>query len=61
MVAKDPFGNTVTGYAGTVAITSSDGAAVLPANAGLTNGLGTFSVTLVTVWFSVYHCHGRVK
>ena len=48
VVAKDAFNNTVTGYAGTVKITSSDGAAGLPANAGLTNGSGSFSVTLKT-------------
>ena len=39
---------TVTGYTGTVHLTSSDGAATLPANATLTNGVGTFSVTLNT-------------
>ena len=37
-----------TGYTGTVHFTSSDGAAVLPANSTLTNGVGTFSVTLKT-------------
>jgi hypothetical protein len=37
-----------TGYAGIAGITSSDNQAVLPANAGLTNGIGTFSVTLET-------------
>src|SRR5439155_9747122 len=42
----DPFGNTATHFTGTVAITSSDRAAHLPANASLTNGIGTFSVTL---------------
>lgn len=49
VTAKDAYGNTVTGYAGTVAITSSDSAAVLPANAGLSSGVGSFSVTLKTV------------
>ncbi len=39
---------TATGYTGTVHFTSSDGAAVLPANSTLTNGTGTFSVTLKT-------------
>ncbi len=39
---------TVTGYTGTVHFTSSDGAATLPANATLTNGVGTFNVTLNT-------------
>ena len=39
---------TATGYTGTVHFTSTDGAAVLPANSTLTNGAGTFSVTLKT-------------
>jgi hypothetical protein len=39
---------TVTGYTGTVQITSSDGTAVLPPNSTLTNGAGVFSVTLNT-------------
>jgi hypothetical protein len=46
--ALDQFNNTATGYAGTVHFTSSDGAAVLPANSTLTNGVGTFSATLNT-------------
>jgi len=49
VTAKDAAGNTATGYAGTVHLTSSDGAAVLGANATLTSGVGTFSVTLNTV------------
>ncbi len=48
VTAKDAYGNIATGYSGTVAITSSDLAAVLPANAGLTNGVGSFTVTLET-------------
>jgi len=48
VTAKDVYGNTVTGYAGTVAITSSDSQAVLPANAGLTRGIGSFTVILKT-------------
>ena len=48
VTAKDAFNNTATGYAGTVHFTSSDGAAVLPANTTLTSGAGTFSVTLKT-------------
>jgi hypothetical protein len=48
VTAYDAYGNVATGYAGTVKITSSDPKAVLPANAGLTNGVGTFSVTLET-------------
>src|SRR5262249_8206843 len=48
VTAKDAFGNTATGYTGTVRITSSDGQASLPANSTLTNGTGTFSATLKT-------------
>jgi hypothetical protein len=46
--ARDLFGNTVSNYSGTVHFTSSDALAVLPANATLTNGTGTFSATLRT-------------
>ncbi len=46
--AQDQFNNPVTSYSGTVHFTSSDGQAVLPANASLTNGTGTFSATLKT-------------
>jgi hypothetical protein len=48
VTARDAYGNTATGYTGTVHFTSSDGAAVLPANATLSAGVGTFSVTLRT-------------
>jgi hypothetical protein len=48
ITALDQFGNTATGYTGTVHFTSTDGAAILPANATLTNGTGTFSATLKT-------------
>jgi hypothetical protein len=48
VTAEDPFGNTAAGYSGTVHFTSSDGSAVLPADATLTNGTGTFSATLQT-------------
>ncbi len=48
VTAQDANSNTATGYTGTVAITSSDARAVLPANATLTNGVGTFTVTLRT-------------
>ena len=51
VTAKDPYNNTATGYTGTVHFTSSDGAAVLPANylfvAG-NNGTKAFSATLNT-------------
>ncbi len=46
VTASDAFGNTATGYTGIVHFTSSDGAATLPADATLTNGVGTFSATL---------------
>src|SRR5207248_1377319 len=45
VTARDPFGNTDTGYAGTVHFTSTDGAATMPGNTTLTNGSGTFSAT----------------
>ena len=48
VTAEDPFGNTDTNYSGTVGFSSSDGQATLPANATLTNGVGTFSATLFT-------------
>jgi hypothetical protein len=48
VTAKDAANNTVSGYLGTVGFTSSDGAAVLPANSPLINGTGTFAVTLKT-------------
>jgi uncharacterized repeat protein (TIGR01451 family) len=48
VTALDASNAVVTGYTGTVHFTSSDGAAVLPANSTLTNGVGTFSVTLKT-------------
>src|SRR5262249_61608751 len=36
VTARDPYGNTATGYAGTVHFTSSDGQAVLPADYAFT-------------------------
>jgi hypothetical protein len=51
VTAKDAFGNTATGYLGTVHFTSSDGAAVLPADYGFLAGDGgahSFSATLKT-------------
>lgn len=44
VVARDVYGNTATGYAGTVRVTSSDPAAVLPADAGVP----AFTATLRT-------------
>jgi phospholipase C len=51
VTVRDVFGNTVTGYLGTVHFTSSDGAAALPADYTFTSGDGglhTFSATLNT-------------
>jgi len=48
--ALDASNNVVSGYSGTVHLTSSDAQFVPPANAGLTNGTGTFQVTLKTVF-----------
>jgi hypothetical protein len=54
----DQYGNVVTGYAGTLHFTSSDGAATLPADSAFTNGfynnvvfqsLGTQSVTAADI------------
>src|SRR5205807_1841357 len=50
----DAYGNIATGYAGTVHFSSSDGQAVLPADATLSNGTGAFSATLKTAG-----THGR--
>jgi hypothetical protein len=51
VMAKDAYGNTATGYTGTVHFTSSDPRAVLPANYTFTSndaGKHTFSATLKT-------------
>jgi hypothetical protein len=48
VTAKDAYGNTVTNYGGIVSFTSDDPNAGLPADSTLTNGVGTFSATLVT-------------
>ena len=51
VTAKDSFGNTATGYLGTARITSTDGAAVLPANYTFLSsdaGVHSFAVTLKT-------------
>lgn len=46
--AKDSLGNTAISYGGTVSILSTDGNAALPTPAMLTNGVGSFTVTLKT-------------
>jgi hypothetical protein len=49
VTALDGSNNVVPTYSGTVHFTSTDGASVLPADATLTNGTGTFSATLNTL------------
>jgi hypothetical protein len=49
VTALDAFGNTATGYVGTVHFSSNDAQAVLPPNSALTNGVGNFSATLKTI------------
>ena len=48
VTAEDVNNAVQPAYAGTVHFTSSDGSAVLPADSVLTNGVGTFLVTLNT-------------
>ncbi len=51
VTARDAFGNTATGYTGTIQFTSSDPQAVLPANytfVAADNGAHAFSATLKT-------------
>jgi hypothetical protein len=48
VTALDRFRNVATGYPGTVHFMSSDGQAMLPDDATLTAGTGTFAVTLKT-------------
>jgi hypothetical protein len=49
VTAKDAYGNTATGYNGTVTFSSSDGQAQLPPDSPLVNGTGTFTAVLWTV------------
>jgi hypothetical protein len=46
--AVDFYGNAVPSYAGTVQLSSSDSAAVLPLTGNIAGGLGIFSATLMT-------------
>jgi hypothetical protein len=48
VTALDRFNNAATGYSGTIHLSSTDAHAALPMGVGLTNGLGTFAVTLKT-------------
>jgi hypothetical protein len=49
VTALDPYGNTATGFAGTVNFTSSDTNSTLPADSALNAGTGTFPIILRTV------------
>ena len=49
VTARDHYGNTATGYGGTVTFSSSDRAAVLPGNATLSKGTGSFTAAMETV------------
>lgn len=48
VTALDASGAVVANYSGTVHFASSDAQAALPANSALTNGIGTFMVTLMS-------------
>ncbi len=48
VTALDYKNNIATNYTDTIAITSTDGAATLPANASLNAGVGTFAVVFNT-------------
>jgi hypothetical protein len=48
VTAWDRYGNVANGYSGLVHFTSSDPHALLPADAALTDGTGSFSATLET-------------
>ena len=61
--AVDAYGNTATGYTGTVHFTSTDAKAILPANYTFTAanaGVHTFSVTLKTVGTQVIRARDTV-
>jgi hypothetical protein len=47
VTTKDPYGNTATGYSGTLHFSSSDPQAVLPPDTTLNGGTGTFQVVFV--------------
>ncbi len=52
ITAEDASGVVVPSYGGTVHFTSTDPAALLPANSQLTNGVGTFPITLKSAGFN---------
>lgn len=49
IVARDTYGNAASSYNGTVHFTSSDAAAILPADVALVNGVATVNVTFLTI------------
>jgi hypothetical protein len=49
VTARDAFGNVATGYNGTVHLSASDARMVLPADGTLAGGVGTFTVTPMTL------------
>src|SRR5580765_487075 len=51
VVAKDDYGNTITGYQYYVQFSSSDEDASLPATTALANGTGDFSATFYNFGF----------
>src|SRR5207237_898492 len=60
VTAKDAYGNMVTGYSGTVHLSSSDPQAVLPADATLSNGTGVFGATLKTAGYQSITARGAL-
>src|SRR5260370_18645357 len=61
VTAQDAFGNTATGYAGTVTFTSTDGQAAFPANYAFSTadgGVHTFSRTLNTAGPPSFNAQG---
>jgi hypothetical protein len=48
VTAVDAYNNLVTTYSGTVTLTSTDPGAALPAPSAISNGVGTYPVTLFT-------------
>lgn len=51
VTALDAFNNIATGYSGIVRFTSTDGSAILPANATLTDGSSSFNVIFNTAGY----------
>jgi len=60
VTALDGSDNLLPNYAGTVAFSSSDSQASLPANSTLTNGTGTFSATMKTAGYTIVNATDTV-